>query len=60
MLGKTEDKKRIGQQRMPWLDGITDSVVMSLRKLQKIVKDRETWHAIVYGVARVRHDLAIG
>ena len=45
---------------MRWLDGITDSVVMSLRKLQKIVKDRETWHAIVYGVARVRHDLAIG
>ena len=45
---------------MRWLDGITDSLVMSLRKLQKIVKDRETWHAIVHGVARVRHDLAIG
>ena len=45
---------------MRWLDGITDSVVMSLRKLQKIVKDRETWHIIVHGVARVRHDLAIG
>ena len=42
MLGKTEDKKRIGQQRMPWLDGITDSVVMSFRKLKEIVKDRET------------------
>ena len=41
MLGKTEDKKRIGQQRMPWLDGITDSVVMSFRKLKEIVKDRE-------------------
>ena len=52
MLGKIEDKRRRGQQRMRWLDGIPDSMDMSLSKLWKIVKDREAWHATIYGVTK--------
>ena len=52
MLGKIEGGRKMGQQRMKWLDAITDSIGMSLSKIQKLDKDREAWRAVVHGVTK--------
>ena len=54
MLGKIEGSRRRGKQKMRWLDGITDSIDMSLSTLWKVVKDREAWHDVVHGFAKSR------
>ena len=59
MLGKIEGRRRREQQRRRWLNCITDSIDMSLSKLQEIVKDREAWHAAIHEVSRVGDDLVL-
>ena len=58
MLGKTEGRRSRGQQRIGWLDGITDSMEMNLGKLQETVKDREAWHGAVHGVTKSQTQLS--
>ena len=58
VLGKIEGRRRRGQQKMRWLDYITESINMSLRKVQEIVKDKESWHAAVHGVSKSQTQLS--